>query len=302
MDLESIMAGKANLFATARHNVSVNNDTDEWVFGDPDAPGYVPKSLSDEWYVWEEFDNYDLNGFQRMKDTGPIVIAQCASTPNPPVPSSSRLEIYADRSSASSFEFEPGTVENPSSPDVATAYRKILGSNADARLSWLAYDNKISIIQKNENEHISFLQEVPKAYYQAGATGPAASTQGFSIDHNPSNIDSSYTTPNTIAFSPSTYKVRMKGTALRVGFPIPSPAVVAVGGSPVTRSGESRYSHQMVAQSNILNEIGEAPSQTSIRFPVYLAMWDIEYNVESGIKSADILATILTSGAAGHYV
>jgi hypothetical protein len=300
MDLESIMAEKANLFSNARHNLSVDN-LGRFVFGDPDASGYKQPKLSDEWFVWEEYDNYDLNGFFKMESTGPVVVAQCAGTPNPPPPYDSRLRVYADRDTNNDLEKEPSTGENASSPGVREAYRKVLGSNADARLSWLAYDNKISIIQKNENEHISFLQEVPKEYYQASTAGPAASSQGFSIDHNVTNIDSAFEAPNTVTFGPSTYKVRMKGSALRVGYTIPTPAVVAVRGSPVTRSGESRYAHQMIAQSNILNEIGVASSQTSVKFPVYLAMWDIEYNVEAGVKGVDILQTILTSGSPGHY-
>jgi hypothetical protein len=299
MDLESIMDGKANLFATARHNISVEDD--EFVFGDPDDSGYVRPDISDEWFVWEESDNYDLNGFFQMESTGPVVVAQCAGTANPPPPYDSRLRVYANRTTSDLYEQEPSEGEDMDSPGVKAALRKVLGSNADARLSWLAYDNKISIIQKNENEHISFLQEVPKEYYQASTAGPAASSQGFSIDHNVSNVDSGYETPNTVVFGPSTYKVRMKGSALRVGYSIPVPAVVSVGGNAVTRSGESRYSHQMIAQSNILNEIGVSSSQTNIKFPVYLAMWDIEYNVESGVKSSDILQTILSSGSPGHY-
>ena len=300
MDLESIMAEKANLFSNARHNLSVDN-LGRFVFGDPDAAGYKQPKLSDEWFVWEEYDNYDLNGFFKMESTGPVVVAQCAGTPNPPPPYDSRLRVFANQDTTNDLEKEPSTGENASSPGVREAYRKVLGSNADARLSWLAYDNKISIIQKNENEHISFLQEVPKEYYQASTAGPAASSQGFSIDHNVTNIDSAFEAPNTVTFGPSTYKVRMKGSALRVGYTIPTPAIVSVKGSPVTRSGESRYAHQMIAQSNILNEIGVASSQTSVKFPVYLAMWDIEYNVEAGVKGVDILQSILTSGSPGHY-
>ena len=301
MDLENILEDKANIFSTARHNIDTNEEGDDWVFTNPNDPGYQRPRISDEWFVWEENDNYDLNGFFQLESTGPIVVAQCAGTPNPPPPYDSRLRVFSNRNSTPAVDQDPSEVENTSSASVAAALRRVLGSNADARLSWLAYDNKISIIQKNENEQISFLQEVPKDYYQASTMGPAASSQGFSIDHNVSNVDGGFATPNTVTFGPSTYKIRMKGSALRVGYPIPTPAIVAAGGSAVTRSGESRYAHQMIAQSNILNEIGTAPSQTSIKFPVYLAMWDVEYNVESGIKATDILSTLLTSGSPAHY-
>ena len=301
MDLENILEDKANIFSTARHNISENEADNTWVWGDPNSSSYRRPRISDEWFVWEEHDNYDLNSFFKMESTGPIVVAQCAGTPSPPPPYDSRLRVFATRDSTPAVDQDPSSVEDTSSSNVKAALRRVLGSNADARLSWLAYDNKISIIQKNENEHISFLQEVPKDYYQASTMGPAASSRGFSIDHNVSNVDGGFDTPNTVTFGPSTYKIRMKGSALRVGYPIPTPAIVAAGGNAVTRSGESRYSHQMITQSNILNAIGTAPSQTDVRFPVYLAMWDVEYNVEAGIKATDILSTILTSGSPAHY-
>ena len=301
MDFESVMNGKSRIFNTARHNITVNPATNEFVFNNPNDAGHTPKSLSDEWYLWEENDNYDLNSFYRTETTGPVVVAQCALTPNPPLPSSERVRVFSTRDSSGLYEYEP-VYESLANSSVKDAYRRVLGSNADSRLSWLAYDNKISIIQQNENEHISFIQNTPKSYYQASASGgPTAATPVFNIDHNVTNIDEGYETPNTIAFGPSTYKIRMQGSALRVGYPIPTPAVVSARGQAVTRSGESRYSHQMVAQSNVLNEIGVAPSQTSIKFPVYLAMWDIEYNVEAGVKAQDILANILSSGSPGHY-
>ena len=301
MDLENILKEKSNIFSSARHNLSYEEGDPDWTYGNPNDPGYQRPRLSTEWLIWEEYDSYDLNGFFKMESTGPIVVAQCAGSPNPPPPYDSRLQIYPTRDSEASNDQDPSEVLDTNTPEVKDRLRKVLGSNYNERLSWLAYDNKISIIQTNENEQVSFLQEVPKEYYQAPSLGPAASSRGFSIDHNTSNIDSSYETPNTVAFGPSTYKVKITGSALRLGYSIPVPAVVSAGGNAVTRSGESRYAHQMIAQSNILNTIGTAPSQTSIKFPVYLAMWDIEYNVESGIKSSDILATLLTSGSPGHY-
>lgn len=308
MDLENcINKNKSNLFSTARHNISVNPDTQNWVFSDPNKAGYVAKNFSDEWYIWEEYDNYDLNSFFQMESTGPIVIAQCSGSANPPLPTP--VKVYSNRTTADQFEknwTEQGqsTPVNPSSQASQEILRSVLGSNADSKLSWLAYDNKISIIQKNENEQISFLQPTTKGYYQAPVSGPTSGTVGFSIDHNVENIDGPYseTTPNTVVFGPSTYKIRMQGSALRVGYAIPTPAIVSVGGQAVTRSGESRYAQQMIAQSNILNTLGVAPNQTSVKFPVYLAMWDIEYNVESGIKAADIMATLLSSGSPAHYV
>ncbi len=77
--------------------------------------------------------------------------------------------------------------------------------------------------------------------------------------------------------------------------------LVLLGGMKFVRSGNSRYSHEMVTQSNIINEMGVSPTDSSVKLPVYMAMWDITYNVETGIKVNDILAAIVSSGSPGHY-
>lgn len=89
------------------------------------------------------------------------------------------------------------------------------------------------------------------------------------------------------ASTPSRYFVVVRGMAMRVKHKIPMPQVITIAGEKAIRVGEGRFKHKNLAPDADL--------------PVYLAMWEQTYTVDTNIVSDDILSSIVDTGASMLY-
>jgi hypothetical protein len=252
--------------------------------------------LSNQWFIWDAVDISATNGLMGYQYEAPISYSQCVlgyeQFPKAPVITPSKL-LALENDPDLTLPVSPG-----SSPGNATAGETIKQNEpssyapsvgVDPNYSWVHYDNSFELIQTNDNMQASYLQPVPNAYYRNNNAdgGVGRGTIGFQIDNETSNIDSGYYQPETVSRGISTFKIRMKGFAIRAGHRIPIPVLTSVAGNPVERTDVARISHKQIAQSDTT--------------PVYLAMWDILYNVSSNIRSEDIMATMKSTGHPGYY-
>lgn len=245
-----------------------------------DAPGITnPPNLSSQWKVWSDANNISLNGVFELEPSGvPITYNQCTGTYTTPrvastlllTPTEGDVDIGADPDEEN---------EKPPKPE-------------DVAYSWLDYNNDVAITEETKNVHVSYLQPTPTSdYYQTDETsaslGSDRTVTGMNINGRYSSAAGSSKLPKTIARGTSTFKARMRGYAIRVGFKIPIPVLTSVGGSPVSRTEEARYFQKQISRGDV---------------PVYLAVWDIPYTIDKDIHTSDIMASIKTSGVSGHYV
>lgn len=310
--LKNILEGSANIFYNVRANV--RNVAGNLVFkpeyksdGTLDDT-YTAQGKSEEWLLWEQNTDISLAGPFRYGATLPVVFAQCdiSSTQTVPTP------ISVSPTTAFINELDPAIVPyppqeaTPSPGEVAKRQVQLLkgGDNNAASKTWLKYDNTFEIIEETGNEHITYLQGTPIQSYQADAAN-TATNQGtvFNVNSRSDNPDEGLIFSETLTYAPSTYKIRMKGSAVRVGEKIPIPALISAMGSPVSRTGTPRYSHQTISVgSQITNP--DADNAVIAKQAVHLAMWDITYSVDTTLKASsttDILSQLLTSGDPAHY-
>jgi hypothetical protein len=260
-------------------------------------------NLSDQWIMWQTRAQFSIDGFPGYRSTGPITTAQCLTSSIEPDLRAYNAKVYPTRlapleadpdrteqppkGSSVTPETSPGsanekiTINEPSSPgdDV---------SNINSEVSWISYDNQFELIQDNDNIVSRYLQPTSLDYYKSPDVGITRATTGFQINNTTSASSGIYDQPEVINRGIATYRVRMKGYALRVGHGIPIPVVIDVGGQKVQRTGEARIIHKQVAPND--------------KAPVYLAMWDIEYAVLANVEAENIMATIGSTGHPAHYV
>lgn len=253
----------------------------------------TPVTLSDQWFIWDNTFTSTLTGDPAYKTSVPILYSQCATSSIPTVPQAPFIFGQQVLPLESDPDLDP-EVAAKTSPGEATSGQTVYQNEpvaaVDPNYSWIDYDNGFEILQTNDNMQASYLQAMPNNYYQNNSpeSGPTRSTVGFQIDNNTSTGDETgYTRPETISRGISTFKIRMKGYAIRAGSTIPIPVLTSVGGAAVERTDTARISQKQIAQSDST--------------PVYLAMWDITYNVNSNIRAEDIMANIKSTGHPGYY-
>lgn len=312
--LKNILEGSANVFYNVRANVK--NDGGTLVFqpeyrsnGTFDAT-YLAAGKSEEWLLWEQNTDISLAGPFRYNSTVPVVVAQCdvSSTQTVPTPTTVSPTVLLTGSN----ELDPAITPYPpqtTTPSAAdTAYREVQllkgGDSYGASKTWLKYDNAFEIIEETGNEHVTYLQDTPIQSYQAEASNTATNQDiAFNVNSRSDNPDVGLVFSETLVYAPSTYKIRMKGSAVRVGEKIPIPALISAMGSTVSRTGTPRFSHQTISVgSQVTNP--DAANAVVAKQVVHLAMWDITYSVDTTLKatsSTDLLSQLLTSGDPAHY-
>lgn len=261
----------------------------------------TPLPLSDQWQIWDTAHNVAVNGNFNYNVTGfPIIYNQCEdyTVGSRSLHANSLLQNeydpdYPGLDGTSSFSDECdqgyGTDE-AAYPDRMGLHGELGSTTPEGKVSWIDYKNDFEIIENTNNLQVSFLQNPGSTYYQSSevqAATASRSNTAMTVDGKTSDPASFIPIKSlTIARGVSRYQIRMKGYALRAGHKIPTPSLVNFAGSAVSRTGTPRIQHTQIAR-------GEAP--------VYLAMWDIVYNVDRDIHTADVLTSIKTSGVAGHY-
>lgn len=243
-----------------------------------------PGTLSDQWYDWQvSQDDVRINGlFQYGSANLPATYNQCTNTTNAPEigPTLEHPTEYPDPDGEE--EEDDDTARKPY--DIPT--REIAPEN-----SWLAYKNKMEIIEESNFVISDYLQD-PNASSPYNYYGAQPTTQ-YSNDSEVSLINGYLTSPSQeqpsiiIPRGFSSFYVRMKGYALRYNHKINIPMITTVNGRTArritVRSGQST-----------LSESDE---------PIFLAMWDALYFVQGGDPySTDVNAGIKTTGNPTYYV
>lgn len=165
----------------------------------------------------------------------------------------------------------------------------ILGSNVTPRNSWINYNQEFEIEEDTGAVPVRYMEPYALAYSTTNEGEVAAMstptvekfTAGKAL-----NISGLTNPPKTIVRRPSSFTIVMRGSALRMKYPVPCPAVISIAGKAAYRIGKPRWS-----QSNIA--VGSD-------HPVYLAMWEIRYTMD-GSPADYPLETLKTTGTPGAY-
>jgi hypothetical protein len=255
-----------------------------------------PTSLSDQWVVWDSAFTTNVNGAADYEQDVPVVYTQCLLTSVQPTPQAPRIRGTALLPLENDPDIALPAPAPSTTPGTAsageTAYQNTPKTDTDiaAAYSWADYSNTFEIIQNNDNIQTSYIQPVVATLYQntSPEVGPLRTTTGWQINNDTSSgADSGADQPETVNRGIATYKVRMRGHAVRAGYRIPTPVLTSVGGKTVERTDQARIVQKQIAQSDTT--------------PVYLAMWDITYNVNKNICADDIGAQLKSSGHPGFY-
>ena len=164
--------------------------------------------------------------------------------------------------------------------------------NPETEISWLDYTNSFELIEDVNSLQVTFLEEPPDGYYWSDDTDASTTNRratGMFIDGKVENPSSSRVNPPVVIDRGfSGFQVRIHGYAIRVGHKIAMPSMVSVDGdiNRATRAGQPRVIQRQIGKGDV---------------PVYLAMWDILYNITNDPHSPDILAGIKSSGGSAHY-
>jgi len=256
-------------------------------------------TLSSQWLAWDQTQTVFLNGQQAYESSGPITVQQCTHrVDNLPAKTTFAATYMLDKefddddspmnesSSAvqkSSDDISPGSVSMYEETGVYAGDKYL-----DPTYTWLDYKNKFIIEERANNVQARYLQAVDSNYYMNNdPNGPTRSETRYRINNLADNPDSGgLTYPRTINRGSSSYQIRMRGYAVRVGYPIECPIVDSVNGVAVTRTGLARFTCDPVVTG---------------QNPVYLAMWDVLYNVNGAMISSDLANSIATTGDPGYY-
>lgn len=235
-------------------------------------------TLSDQWEAWQTSRNTNLNGrFNYTVSGTPIVYDQCTGS-------------YSDHqigpNSLLGLEIEGEEPSGSAGEDSSEDARDPLGLGLSPKYTWIKYENDFEIEEDTNSIPVSYLEEPSPGYYTS-TDGAYSNREVAGFIYNGKTTNSLQTNPPTvIARGHSTYFVRMKGHAMRVGYKIPLPFIVTVAGKTAKRVG-GKVSHKQVAAGDI---------------PTYLAKWDILYCIEGGdIYNEDIMNSIITTGTPGMY-
>ncbi len=254
-----------------------------------------PEKLSNQWLIWQYNNGVKFDGTGEYRATAPIQVAQCLVSTEPPIGAYSvdfrptktlPLEDDPDFTTATSPSENTSNQElKPNEPVASTENPQ----NIPAGFSWVEYSNEFVIHQDNDNMVATYLQPTPDSYYkdEAGASVVNREISGFIINNRTSPQSGSFYLPEVINRGISTYTLRMKGYAIRVGHAIPVPVITSIGGVPVYRTGQARIVHKQIAPNE--------------KTPVYLCMWDIPYAVTNQIESANVMGTLSSTGHPALY-
>lgn len=332
MNLLDILKQGANFFFNVRSNVVEDPATGAITIKHKelptraDNPDWPNNDKSVEWAIWSSANYRSPASIYGYNSNGPIVFAQCLVSPGIPiVPVTEKLVpsyLVANEKDPPYITPEPPPSEPPAPGSLGFGVPQmnegITDSNSIDEItnivrtknedliqkSWIDYKNKVTIIENNNNSQAEYLQDNTLGYFQADA-GASVTNEitNFTIDgKSASDPEIGKVLAETFVHGISSYKLRMTGYAIRVGYKIPVPAMISVNGVGVTRSGEARYEHETLVQGSTL---GTASDPNDMNLPVYVCRWDITYNVDSnlkGLSTNDLLGRLMCSGDPSHYI
>lgn len=310
-DLDLILS-HSNMFT--RVNTAYDfNTTDLTYFNDPeDGAGdpRVPANIAQQWYVnraTKRVRNFGTDGTYdyKLDNIGIVRFSPCAfehtsldtpsidwndsdGTLNPrqtwmndndythPLGQRRKLDM--------NDQFTPFNLEAIPAIEGSQNIGDPLAMDISEKNSWIDYKQAFEIAEDTGIVQVAYLQNTPNSYYTGGiSTQPE--TKIASIGYNPYFA---HDPPlDMVARRPSRHVITMKGHALRVRYPIPMPAVQSIAGGAAYRIGKPRWRHVQVAQGS--------------KYPVYLAMWEIQYTMNNTLNAGDALVQINNTGSPGVY-
>jgi hypothetical protein len=181
-------------------------------------------------------------------------------------------------------------------------------SGVDPENSWIDYKNEFELIEESNTTYIPELNiyglDGVRTRMNNGVNNTEHSRKdqtGFRINSarigtNQSLANGKWDNDLIQQAGHPLYKIVMRGSALRLGFQIPTPALTRVSRVstdsnqedslyPVYRVGQQRWKHKLL---NISDQV-----------PVYLAMWEITYGLASPIEGDDI--RFISSGRPAQF-
>lgn len=159
-------------------------------------------------------------------------------------------------------------------------------------LSYGAFDSSIEVTEQTQNVlHSRNLPQSESHYSSPQVDGPArAAMQGWEIENfadNPSQTpaEERHVLQNR---GKNTYDVRLRGYAVRVGYPVPMPRLAKFGSQLAYRKPGSRWMQKQVGVS-------------SNGIPIFLGAWDVLYTIEGDPSSGgDLMEELATANEAAR--
>ena len=267
----------------------------------PGETGYeAPKTPEEQWQIYREWSQVQQNlfGYRSLalpeyslfvntgdcetyenvitnKQNGDTVYQLSpVNTPDPEDNANFKIPKVGDTNSTST---------NPDEKKERNVYST---SNVAPELSWIKYANSFEFEENNNATMLPSVSQVNPSRLVGVSLGTGNLKDKVNMTVHDIN-EASY--PQRIAnteysdhyvqtYGLPIYHIRMKGYALRVGFPIPIPSLLgaykqdntSLGNVlPAARVGKAKFKCDLVSMST--------------DYPVYLAMWDIPYAVKGDV-------------------
>ena len=148
-----------------------------------------------------------------------------------------------------------------------------------ASRSWAEYQNEVEILCQGKSIFTTRLEATDVTEHQDPALSPNPADTGFKL---PSNFSPGSDSGTLHARGYPVYKAILTGHAIRVGFTIPAPTLVSVGGANAFLVNDTkRIKHRL--------------ARASKDCPVYVARWRLEYTLGTQ-PVGDMSVSINTNG------
>lgn len=150
--------------------------------------------------------------------------------------------------------------------------------------SFVSYSQRMEVVQTSNTVRHNVVKDVPQTSAQSGSPG---ADNGYQVDNTFNENQQDTGLHTTQVRGPSTAILRIKGSAVRVGYKVPIPKVTSVGGTtPVVRG--------VTAAQEV---IGKSLWGT----PIYAAKWSIDLILPS-VPTGDLMSNITTDGLPEQHV
>jgi hypothetical protein len=263
----------------------------------PGATGNNPRSIDAQWLLWAQYTNVFQNpdGTRGTHlPTTSLIFDPCVSNDAAMYkrtsshlyhdPYNPLVAPYTDPYSTSPIS--PGYTA-PSGEDAtgSTYYPPSTSSNANSssrtkvspKSSWIKYDQNFQIIENTNNVFIPSISNCnPSSFLSNDPSMANKDYQGFSINEKSVPIDnSSYANHYVQTTGVPIYFIRMFGSAVRAGYPVPTPALRGLKRDPLVGPGTALPCYRTGNNNRWLCK----QLDTSGVLPIFMGMWDILYAV-----------------------
>jgi len=260
---------------------------------DSDVGTYTPVGLSAQWAAWQSTYNSQRNPIGYQHKTLPIIFS-CATGPSAPT-------FYRTTQYTNEYNNDPDYSSSVTPTTYPESFIPVsVHDYGDERtpvppeVSWMDFKQTYGVIENIGTFPINYLSPPNNSYF---FTSQAEADDYSRYSNSGWNLFSrtvSGGTPNPQSATrrigtrgPSSYTIRMRGSALRLGYPIQMPTIVSVAGGQAVRTGKPKW---IMRQASV-----------SADYPVYEAAWEVDYLLTSELSN-DILSSLITNGMASQFI